>query len=416
MSSIQSNTLDAVETPQTSTDTHTQNLDIDPVNTLPIQINDNDLLGSLRGNGTANSGSRIPTFNGKHPEKFTYFLHKLDHYLMINSLYSVIDDETYDKKYNLALYLHISSCLDGEAFQHVCANANKDGRLAYKLLCEKYHGNRTAQRSKAYLSLSTLKQKENENISSYITRCDTIIEVMKTFNCISDPYYYVQCALEGLLPKFGIFKSVIISHEDYPTWDQFKVRIQNFAQLNKVEEPTQIMTVSADTTKMPIVKKKQNNNFKKFLKNKNQYEPNMYCTYCDAYSHWSNDCKHKSWILATGGLRGARGNHGRGSSYRGNQTRGRGRGGRGYDNRAHPIGRGSGRQNQHRGGAAGTDTGSGYQGAARGYNKHYRGQQNNPRHNAQGYGHSANHITYGQQDYQANAVVYEYPQHQNQFQ
>ena len=48
LSSIQSNTLDAVEIPQTSTDTHTQNLDIDPVNTLPIQINDNDLLGSLR--------------------------------------------------------------------------------------------------------------------------------------------------------------------------------------------------------------------------------------------------------------------------------------------------------------------------------------------------------------------------------
>ena len=51
LSSIQSNTLDAVETPQTSTDTHTQNLDIS-VNTLPIQVNDNDLLSGLRGNGT----------------------------------------------------------------------------------------------------------------------------------------------------------------------------------------------------------------------------------------------------------------------------------------------------------------------------------------------------------------------------
>ena len=47
LSSIQSNTLDAVETPQTSTDTHTQNLDIS-VNTLPIQVNDNDLLSGLR--------------------------------------------------------------------------------------------------------------------------------------------------------------------------------------------------------------------------------------------------------------------------------------------------------------------------------------------------------------------------------
>ena len=73
LSSIQSNTLDAVEAPQTSTDTNTQNLDTDPVNTLQIQSHENDLLSSLSGNGTANSGSRIPTYNGKNPEKIYLF-------------------------------------------------------------------------------------------------------------------------------------------------------------------------------------------------------------------------------------------------------------------------------------------------------------------------------------------------------
>ena len=403
----QSNTLEThTQSPQTS---NTQTV---PLSTLPTLIN-TDLLKGLTGHGNHSSSLRVPTFHGK-PEKFTVFKHKLDNHLLINNLHHVIEDESCDTSYNLALYLHITSCLEGEAFQHISANSNRDGRKAYKLLCQKYQGNAHAQKGKAYDDLNNLKQRENESISSYITRCDLIIEVMTTFNCINDSHYYVSCAMKGLLPKYSIFKSVLRSNEEYPSWDQFKIRIQNFCQLDNTDETTQIMNVNTNNSNVPIIKKKQNHH-KKFIKNKPHHDSDIYCTYCDTKTHFSNNCTHKNWIMAAGGLRGARGGRGRGGVGRAAQ----GRGGRGRYNNMVSSTAGRGGRQQYRGGCGGASGNHHAIGATA--NPNFRGKSNTTRRGGQGYHygqHSANNITH--QDYQgaqANAVTYEYPQYnQNQFQ
>ena len=306
-----------------------------------------NLFNNLRGSGPASSSLKGPMYIG-NMEKFTMFKHKLDNYLMINGLYGTITDENCDPSKNLALYLYISSCLDGEPFNLISANAKHDGRKAYKILCEKYTGNIHARKQKAYTELATLKQNPNETISSYISRIDLIAEKISAFGLFNDTSYYVTCAMAGLLPKYEIFRAVIDSQEDYPDWDQFKVRIQNHAQLHHNNETTQIMTVTNQSS-TTITKKKQNNNYKKFLNNNGHSENEIYCTYCDTKTHWSNVCRYKEWILAAGGLKGLsiNTNSGRGNTTRGRGTRRNGAGGsgnfksRGYSGAGRAANRGS---------------------------------------------------------------------------
>ena len=283
------------------------------------------LFGGLSGNGASAFGLKGPEFRG-NDGKFNIFKYKLDNWLMTNDLYKVIDDETCEPRLNLALYLHIANCLDGEPLNHICANAKQDGRKAYKILCEKYLGNIHARKQKIYTELATLKQKENESISTYISRIDMLIEQISVYKVFNDSTYFVTCAMTGLLPKYEIFKAVVNSSEDYPTWPQFKIRIQNHAQLNTPTDTSHILAVMANNPPVSIVKSKKNNNRK--FKNNYHKTANMYCTYCDTKTHFSSDCRHKDWIMSAGGLRQVRGGGGRGNNRAnsGNNTAQRGRG------------------------------------------------------------------------------------------
>ena len=399
-----------------NTDTHSHDIQDDPLEPLNSSSHLNipvTHLQSLRGHGSQMSNLKGPMYTGNF-DKFTSFRHKLDNFLLINGVFHVIDDVNCESSLNTALYLYISSCLDGEPFNHICANAKNDGRLAYQILVEKYTGNIHARKQKAYSELANLKQKEGETISAYISRIDMIIERISHFKLFNDTSYYVTCAMKGLLPKYDIFRAVINSHEDYPTWEQFKIRIQNHAQLHCQSENSQIMAVTATNPSVQILKRKQNNNYKKFMNKNNQPDPDRYCTYCDTKTHWSHECNHKSWILASGGLRGHGGGRGRGTSQRG---RGRGNHIAAHTYRGSYLGRGRGanRGNARGAGATGTYTGRG-NGANRGRANAINNGANsfynyNPNFNTQANNANAT----GANRYSANFVNYDFPDYQNQF-
>ena len=90
------------------------------------------LLQSLIGNGQATTGAmkmniKHPIFSGQS-DKFQNFRNKLDNWLLINGVYNILNELEPEAGSNLALYLFISVCLEGEPFQLVSGSAKGNGQ------------------------------------------------------------------------------------------------------------------------------------------------------------------------------------------------------------------------------------------------------------------------------------------------
>ena len=113
---------------------HTQTLTQNPESSEDEESSTQNILGhpvpphllrNLSGDGQANHikmNIRHPTFTGQS-EKFQTFRHKLDNWLLINGVYNILHEIEPETGSNLALYLYISVCLDGEPFQLVSGAA-----------------------------------------------------------------------------------------------------------------------------------------------------------------------------------------------------------------------------------------------------------------------------------------------------
>ena len=355
----------------------------------------------LRGHGSVGNSGYRPLFKGNH-EVYHLFSVKLNNWIMIHDLEDFLNDESDDDQIkNLCLFVLIIGCLDGDPLHLVSTTAKGDGKSAYKLLNEKYLGNFNARKCKHLNEVSSLQQFSNEGVPSYISRVDVMITKGKQFGVFNDTSYYVIRTLQGLLPKFEMFKTVINSNLEIPEWSDFKVRIQNHDQLHsapKINQNASVMNIVANNDSVPQINKKRKVNFKKFInksvsKCDNCYATDhttgncnsvMFCTNCNNASHYTQNCRRLKigTQRGRGGGGGATGGYGRGGHQRGG---GRGRpryphGGRGSSNaRGGGYGsRGGSTGVQHRGGGGGGGRGHMHgppTHSSQFHNQQYQGQQ-----------------------------------------
>ena len=303
---------------------------------------------------------------------------------MIHELDDFLDNEEDDDSVkNLCLFVLIIGCLDGDPLHLVSTTAKGNGKLAYKLLEQKYMGTYNARKCRSLNELILLKQLPNEDIPTYISRMDIMIQNLDQFSVFNDTSYYVMQTLQGLLPKYEMFKTCINSTKDIPSWSEFKIRIQNYDQLANTPTPTQntnttVMNVAATTAPVPQILKKRKVNFKKHLK-KTTHVPNTatkHCTYCNKSNHYENECFIKNPSLRNATTRGTSRGRGRGrGSFRGarGNIRGAFRNGnsvavRGNRGQYHPYQR----NNTGRGAYTGYPT---YQGNYNGFNQNSEVQE-----------------------------------------
>ena len=264
------------------TNTHTDTLQL-PSTADKNQI---DILASLKGYGHNN---RAPMFSGVI-DKFHSWLHKLDCHLLLNGLYdAATDSEPVNKKLNVNLYLCIAMCLDNEPFDLISNSAHFDGRLAYRLLKEKYQGNKHARKAAALVELAQLSQGETESVHAYISRGDIIIYKLEQFKVFNDTSFYVIIHMQGLQPRFATFKATISTADEIPEWNTYKLKLSSHDQLQKVPaKASKVMTVGVNNAAPKIQKPKQTNKFKKFVK-----KPK--CTFCFSTDHTTQNCTSSKW-------------------------------------------------------------------------------------------------------------------------
>ena len=365
--------------PTTSTNTNTDmnnttsnTSDLVPVTSGPCKL-PSHFAQLLRGNGPGNSGHR-PLFKGNH-ELYYLFSVKLMNWIMIHDLEDFLkDDSDIDPVKNLCLFVLIIGCLDGDPLTLVSATAKGDGKRAFELLDEKYLGNFNARKCKHLNEVISLAQQVNEGVPRYISRVDVMIQKGAQFAIFNDTSYYVIRTLQGLLPRYEMFKTTINSNLVLPDWDEFKVRIQNHDQLHsapKVTQNTSVMQVVASTSNqtdnVPHITKKKKVNFKKFVNksapkcdhcygsdhNSANCNSVKFCNNCNNGSHNTNNCKRIRTQRGRGGRGGApaggftsrgggRGHHRGWSNARGNNNSGRGGGGGAWHHRGGGGGRGQG--------------------------------------------------------------------------
>ena len=292
-------------------------------------------ISLMRGYG--NSTHSIPTFSGGY-DKFNSFINKLDNRLILSDLYKHLDTPNIPEQQNLALYLCISFCLEGEPFDLISNSAKYNGQLAYKLLKEKYLGNSYARKTKALTQLAQLEQGPNEDVNAFITRADVIISKLEQFKVFNDSSFYVIKVMQGLLPKFEAFKVCINSGEEIPDWNSFKLRLTSHDQLHKATSVPKVMNVAVNSVNnyVPTVQKNRKSNFKKYIKNPkcsmcfstthmaNQCNSTKWCSFCNNASHDLSDCRNKNRnnFANSHRGRGSRGRGGRGNNNNGNRGRG----------------------------------------------------------------------------------------------
>ena len=346
--------------PSTSQNTATELDNINQNTSLPGRLPAH-FASLLKGTGTSTGLAHKPLFKGAS-DTFYLFQIKLRNWIMIHDLEDFLDDDDDDDSVkNLCLFVLIIGCLDGDPLHLVSTTAKGNGKLAYTILEQKYMGTYNARKSRSLNEVIRLKQLPNEDIPTYISRMDIMVQNLQQFSIFNDTSYYVMQTLQGLLPKYEMFKTCINSTKDLPTWSEFKIRIQNYDQLTTTPAITQntnatVMNVAAGTTPVPQILKKRKVNFKKHLK-KNTHMQNTsikHCTYCNKSNHYEYECFIKNPSLRNaptrgtsrgrgrgrGSFRGARGNI-RGAFRNGNSVAGRGNRGQYQPYQGNNTGRGA---------------------------------------------------------------------------
>ena len=239
-----------------------------------------DLLRSLRGSGP-HSASRMPIFDNKS-EHFNNWLLQLKHFLLIQNLQHHLQATTINATDNLALYMAIASCLNGSSLELVQTQAFANGQEALRLLKQKYLGNFHCREAKSMIALATLKQGESEDLPSYMTRCENIVNDIEEFKTIRNSNFYTTMALNGINGKYEIFKT-IISSDKIPEWSVFKERLESHGSMSSFDKSSnRILNVNSSTSPH-IIKNRSYKNYAKFVNNKR-------CQKCLAKGHNTEDC------------------------------------------------------------------------------------------------------------------------------
>ena len=300
---------------------------------------DSNFQSLFRGNGPATK----PPFFDNNPHKFQNWLNQLHHYLLVLDVYGYLNKENITDQQNKDLYKAVASCLVDTSLNLVATQAFGDGLKAYKLICQKFLGNSDAREAATMIEITDVSQHDDETLSKYIDRFETLKNRLDEFGTIAKSQFYVVLCLRGLHTKFAIFKN-ILSTGKTPEWDAFKEKIESHSGMMSLDNQKCNKILSVSKTYTPNIVKRGGRNFKKFIDHNsrkclNCFRTNhstkncnsmKFCNNCKNASHNTYECrlKHKFTYQAEHGTSNLPGtSRGGYTSHRG-QVQHRGRGNR----------------------------------------------------------------------------------------
>ena len=90
----------------------------------------------------------------------------------------VLSQDNPDSDQNIAVYNKLILCLDHKSIKAICNSSVNDGKAAWKILREKYLGDKTQRKTNAVNDLASLLIKPNKNIEAVIVKVDGIKKIL----------------------------------------------------------------------------------------------------------------------------------------------------------------------------------------------------------------------------------------------
>ena len=129
---------------------------------------------------------------------------------------------------NEALYSSVLSMVNPDTAVLINAEAENDGRLALEVMDREFLGSIRNLKVSNLMKLCNIEFKEGTKISSYITELEVIKKFLTSAGVIIDEDLYTILALKGLPdPRFTLLKGIIKRSKPWPTWKDFKDRLQD---------------------------------------------------------------------------------------------------------------------------------------------------------------------------------------------
>ena len=141
--------------------------------------------------------------------------------------------------------------------------------------------------------LATIKQGENENLSSYITRAEDIITKLEEFKTIRNSSFYVIMVLTGIHDNFDTLRTIMNLNKT-PEWPDFKEQLESHAAMANFNKGTENKILNVANNKFtPIIHQNRNKQYQKFTNRTG-------CRRCLAKSHKTEECKSQSFCHSCG--------------------------------------------------------------------------------------------------------------------
>ena len=246
------------------------------------QTTGNVPIGNVPSCPTSSAYILRPKFSGKEWPVFEVIF---ETHLRKLNLKHVLTDINPDSELNTQVYDELILCLDHESIKAICHTAVNDGQAAWKILKEKYLGDKRQRKTNAINAIANIQIKPNESIEAAITEIEGHKKILDQHK-LCDESVLVGLFVKALPTGYNTFK-VISSHGGYPPWNEFKTQLRNFVSNSFNNEPTNRSSVmSLNTSQQPYIQKSRNRR-KDYWKKKIKY-----CDICDMTSHTKQECWH----------------------------------------------------------------------------------------------------------------------------
>ena len=220
--------------------------------------------------------------------KYTYFKNRMHHYLLMLGIYPSIVDSEISETTDMDLYLAIASCLTDQSLDLVSTQAFGQGQKAYRLLDQKFLGNADAREAKTMIEITSITQKDHEDMVPFLDRFEVLKSRLDEFGTINKCSFYTILCIKGLHPKYETFKNIICAGKT-PSWELFKEKLESHSAMMSLDKQKsgKVLNVTKFT---PKIVKRGRGNFKKFVDSNSRK-----CLNCFGRSHTTKNCQSTKW-------------------------------------------------------------------------------------------------------------------------
>ena len=165
-------------------------------------------------------------FDGNE-EKFDMWMVKFQAHLRLQKLSKVLEAQNAD------VYAELVQVLDDKNLQLVMRDGKDDGRKSMQILLDHYRGKTKSRIIALYTELTSLKMKDNENVTDYILRAESAATSLKVAGEIISDSLLIAMVLKGLPNRFNAFNTVVVQKDKELTFSELKSHIRSFEESEK---------------------------------------------------------------------------------------------------------------------------------------------------------------------------------------